>query len=185
MKTLSIEYAHIYTNKQINEEQRLSVDVLKEFYESDKSKDDDISLVVLVDDYSFPDPSFNYGEFSEWLTKQGFKPDLIFLESALTPTCDIVLNEITNKRLQSELSDYVANKKYPCSLFISAWYLIRLGYITQEGFDTSLVAEKLVNILPVSFKPYEDKALEIIESTRFANAVSQIEHRYFEGREIE
>ncbi|MGK3946355.1 hypothetical protein ABK046_49375, partial [Streptomyces caeruleatus] len=73
-------------------------------------------------------------------------------------------------------------KKYPCSLFIASWYLLRLGHVSSPMFDKNLVAKKLINILPESFKPFEDKAIEIIEATQSASAKDQIDNRYFKGR---
>ncbi len=53
MKNLSIEYAHIYTNSEIEKEHEEAVSNLKPYL------DDKNSLVVMVDDYSFPDPTFD------------------------------------------------------------------------------------------------------------------------------
>ena len=179
---ISVEYAHIYTNNQIGQEQKLSVKILTQIMKkTDKSK---ISLVVMVDDYSFPDPSFDYNSFLRWLAKEGFKPDEVFRESQLIPICDEIIKLITNLKIQTNLLNYVRDKKYPCSLFIASWYLLRLGCISHKMFDKKLVAKKLINILPLSFKPFEDKALEIINSTPFSNKVKDIEYKYFEGRPI-
>ena len=179
IKKNSIEYAHIYTNSKISQEHRLSLKILSQI---NKEEGNSSSLVVMIDDYSFPDPSFNYEEFILWLTKEGFRPDLMIRESQLIPSCDEVLKLIKNENLVKEISDYVIAKKYPCSLFIATWYLIRLGYVSSLIFDSSLIARKLINILPLSFKPFEDKALEIINSTHFSEAINQIEYRYFDGR---
>jgi hypothetical protein len=180
-KEFSIEYAHIYTNNKIGEEHKLSLDILGELYK-ERDGDGQNSLVVMVDDYSFPDPSFNYEEFTVWLTEKGFKPDLMIRESQLIPLCDEVLKLVTDNKLKEQISDYVRAKKYPCSLFVATWYFLRLGYVSSPLFDPALVAKKLINILPLSFKPFEDKALEIIASTKFSDSVAQIEHTYFEGR---
>lgn len=182
MKEISIEYAHIYTNDKIGEEHELSLKVLSEL---EKGNKDDISLVVMVDDYSFPDPSFDYAELVTWLGEKGFKPDVTFRESQLIPVCDDVVRLIKDAKMKEEITGYVKAKKYPCSLFIASWYLLRLGYVSSPMFDKNLVAKKLVNILPESFKPFEDKALEIISATEFVSAKDQIENKYFEGREIE
>jgi hypothetical protein len=181
-KDISIEYAHIYTNNKIGEEHKLSLEILGELYTKEKREGHTTSLVVLIDDYSFPDPSFNYGEFSLWLAEKGFKPDLMIRESQLIPLCDEVLKLIKDNKLQEQVSDYVRAKKYPCSLFVATWYLLRLGSISSDIFDSQLVAKKLINILPLSFKPFEDKALEIIAATDFKDMVHKIEYRYFEGR---
>ena len=134
MKDLSIEYAHIYTNNKIGKEHQISINMLKEVKDQAEAQNKSISLVLLVDDYSFPDPTFDYDAFVVWLTEQGFKPDLVFRESQLIPVCDEVLKHVKNEKLYEQLVDYVKTKKYPCSLFISAWYLIRLGKLTSPIF---------------------------------------------------
>jgi len=134
-KQVSIEYAHIYTNNHISEEHALSLAILKELsqtYERDRS-----SLVVLIDDYSFPDPTFNYHGFQGWLKEQGFRPDVMARESQLIPLCDHIINALEKPAVRDQICDYVRTKKYPCSLFIAAWYLLRLGYIPSLLFHQS------------------------------------------------
>jgi hypothetical protein len=180
MRDLSIEYAHIYTNDRIGEEHELSLNTLREFKNRINLK---ISLVIMVDDYSFPDPSFDYSDFVSWLTEEGFKPDIVFRESQLVASCDEVLKMLKDNKLKAEIESYIkTKKKYPCSLFIAAWYLLRLGYISFPLFGNEFVAKKLMNVLPSSFRPFEDKAFEIISKTDFSNAVSKIENTYFDGR---
>ena len=181
-KDISIEYAHIYTNNQIGDEQKFSLTILEDVIKGHPITN--ISLVVMVDDYSFPDPSFDYGSFTVWLKEKGFQPDLILRESQLIPLCDTVLDLINDDKLKNQIADYVRAKKYPCSLFVATWYLLRLGYIEGQIFNNSFISQKLINILPLSFKPFEEKAFEIIKSTQYATAVDQIENRYFEGRQI-
>ncbi len=182
MKNVSIEYAHIYTKDKISEEHETSLKILGEL--SKELNGQTTSLVVMVDDYSFPDPSFDYGEFTSWLTVKGFEPDLIIRESQLIPLCDQVISLVEKPKLQAQISEYIRNKKYPCSLFIAAWYLLRLGHLSFDGFNPELVAGRLINILPKSFKPFEDQGLEIIASTKFAEAKDRIEYKFFEGRLI-
>ncbi len=181
-KDYSIEYAHIYTNNHIDSEQKFSIEVLKDITTEHKEKD--ISLVVMVDDYSFPDTSFDYEIFTSWLDKQGFKPEIILRESQLIPLCDEMIVLIENKKLKEQISDYIITKKYPCSLFIATWYFLRLGYLKSPIFSEELISENLINILPLSFKPFEDSAFEIIRSTQFHSAMEKIENKYFEGRLI-
>ncbi len=178
MKSLSIEYAHIYTNDKIGQEHELSLKVLDEVQKGNSA------LVIMVDDYSFPDPEFSYDELSIWLEGRGHKPDFIMRESQLIPLCDEVLKLIEDKKLKEEIAGYVRAKKYPCSLFIATWYLLRLGQIESPIFPKEFVAEKLLNILPESFKPFEEKAIEIIHLTKFADSVPKIDWKYFEGRKI-
>lgn len=184
-KDVSIEYAHIYTNSRINDEHAVSLKILGELKERIEKNNQTLSLVVMVDDYSFPDPTFDYEQFSKWLTQNGFKsPDLIIRESQLIPLCDEILALVEDAKLKEQLVEYIKNKKYPCSLFVAAWYLLRLGHLSSDIFPENLVAERLINILPESFKPFEDKGLEIIKSTKFSNAPDRIEYKFFEGRLI-
>jgi len=181
-KDISIEYAHIYTNQDINNEQKFSIEILEKIISANKEKD--LSLVVMVDDYSFPDTSFDYTQFTSWLREEGFPANIILKESQLITSCNKVLSLIQDKIIKKEISSYIETKKYPCSLFIATWYLLRLGLIVDPIFDKTLVAKKLINILPLSFKPFEDKAFEIIESTNLDVFINQIENKYFEGRKI-
>ena len=184
MTKVSIEYAHIYTNQHITDEHKLSVEVLNEVETSAKSQGKDVSLVVMVDEYSFPDPTFDYASFSKWLKSEGYGPDLLFRESQLIPVCDNVLSLMENHELKSQIIDYIKAKKYPCSLFIAAWYLMRLGKIESALFPSYLISDELINILPESFKPFEDMGLEIIASTPYADVVTKIHYKFLPGRLI-
>lgn len=177
---ISVEYAHIYTNNHINEEHVLSLEALGKV--KIEHPDKQLSLVVMVDDYSFPDPSFDYEAFDNWLKAEGYEPHVVIRESQLIPVCDAVLKLLQNETLKNQISDYVRAKKYPCSLFVAAWYLLRLGKISHPLLDLKFTASKLINILPISFKPFEDKAFEIIASTQFKDEILNIENKYFEGR---
>jgi hypothetical protein len=183
MQDVSIEYAHIYTNQHIDEEHQTSLDILNELKLS-LSNNATSSLVVMVDDYSFPDPTFNYADFTAWLKRQGHEPGLLIRESQLIPACDEVLALIQDVALRQHITDYIKSKKYPCSLFIAAWYLSRLGKIENPVVPPSVRAKRLINILPESFKPFEDKGLEIIASTPYKECVDLIEYRFLPGRLI-
>lgn len=183
MSHTSIEYAHIYTNQNISEEHELSVSLLRDFMANDPNEDT-ASLVVMIDDYSFPDPTFNYGEFSDWLNQHNFKPDLMVRESQLIPECDTLVSLIENEGLKKQITDYIKIKKYPCSLFIATWYLLRLGKIDSAYFPVELVADRLLNILPESFKPFEEKGLEIISATQFKDSINKIGYNFISGRLI-
>ncbi|HSX41605.1 MAG TPA: hypothetical protein VLF21_03195 [Candidatus Saccharimonadales bacterium] len=185
MKTdVSVEYAHIYTNDQIRKEHEVAIDELKTVTDKLDTAGESHNLVVLVDDYSFPDPSFDYEAYSKWLAEKGFAPDFMYRESQLIPLCDETLNLMKNEKSKQSLVKYVQNKKYPCSLFIASWYLLRLGVLGHPAFDKGVAANKLINILPESFRPYEDEALEIIKATDHREIVDRISYEFIEGRQI-
>lgn len=182
---ISIEYAHIYTNQHIDEEHKLSVETLRGVVADIEKDGNNHSLIVMVDDYSFPDPLFDYDSFTNWLKAQGFGPDFLLRESQLIAVCDEVIGLIKDEKLKAQTADYIKSKqKYPCSLFIAAWYLLRLGKLSSNVFPASLKADALINILPESFKPFEDKAIKIIESTEFSEATKNISYKFLEGRII-
>lgn len=178
MKNKSIEYAHIYTNSKIDQEHELSLKELSSIHEKGDS------LVVMVDDYSFPDPTFDYVSFISWLSEKGYKPSVVIRESQLIPLCDEVISLIKNTELKNELITYIQSKKYPCSLFIASWYLLRLGKIRNSIFPEQEYAHTLVNILPESFKPFEEKAFEIIKHTQYSEVLDSITNHYIAGRKI-
>lgn len=181
MKDVSVEYAHIYTNNHIDDEHTKSLEILANLRAELQSKT--ISLVVMVDDYSFPDPTFDYIEFTNWLASNGSKPSFMIRESRLISICDKVLGLLPEGDLRQSIMDYVKAKKYPCSLFIAAWYMLRLGYVESPLFPASETATKLINILPLSFKPFEDKAIEIMGAID-TSIPEKIDYRFFEGRLI-
>jgi hypothetical protein len=184
MNQVSVEYAHIYTNQHISEEHELSVDILNKAKAEISDQGKALSLVVMVDDYSFPDPTFSYDDFSIWLTEKGYSPDLMIRESQLIPLCDKVVSFINDEELKSQITDYIQAKKYPCSLFIASWYLLRLGKISADYFPKEQISSELLNILPQSFKPFEDKGIEIIRATEFKECVALINYRFIPGRLI-
>lgn len=173
MKPVSVEYAHIYANAGIGEEQTVSVEALATIAEPDRS------LAVLVDDYSFSDRGFDYPAFVSWLAERGSAPDVLIRESRLVPLCDEVLGMIGDASLREELTAYVRAKKYPCSLFIAAWYLLRLGRLSHEDFPSAEYADRLVNILHERFRPFEERARAILQATPHADYLLRIENRYF------
>ena len=184
MRSVSIEYAHIYTVDKIGDEQNLSLDILGRLKQDYLQAQKTTALAVLIDDYSFPDPAFDYKTFLAWLESKGFKPDIVFRESQLIPVCDKVLKILRDDKQRNELAEYIRTKKYPCSLFIAAWYLLRLGYLSHNAFDTELSANGLINILPISFQPFEEKALEIMATTSYPDSARRVEYRYFNGRSL-
>ena len=182
MKDVSIEYAHIYTNNKISEEHEISINILSKLKKDLERENKSMSLVIMIDDYSFPDPTFDYKSFTTWLNEKGYAPDVIIRESQLIPVCDMVLENLNDKKLHTKIVDYIKSKKYPCSLFIAAWYLLRLGYLEYDGFNKEYNAKKLINILPESFKPFEDEGLKIISASKFSEAVDKIEYSFIDGR---
>lgn len=104
-------------------------------------------------------------------------PNLIARESQITTACDTLLANIEYEKLSPDLATKLrSHGVYSSPLFIAAWCLLRLGYIEDESFDPALRANRLVNILPESFKSGEDESLRIIRSSTFAEAADKIDY---------
>lgn len=179
MKSLSIEYGHIYTNQLVGPEQAACVPVVSELHRGlTAAGSHTVSLAVMVDDYSSPNPEFRYESYKKWLGEKGIEPDVYIRESQLIPQCDAVIAQIVDNRLRGKLVDYVQRKRYPCSLFIASWYLARLGCMPTPLVPEEERAWKLINVLSESFQEPESKALKIIEATSFRDKLNQIEYRF-------
>lgn len=175
----SIEYCHVYIDKGVDETVTDSFDVL-----SSVIKDlDEYQLVVMVDDYS-PQivDNFDYKGFLTLLGRNNSVPSLMIKESALVSINREIVNKIKDTKEGKELTKYIEDcSKYPCSLFIASWYAYRLGVMTGD-IDTVLdtgfkPADKLINILPRHFEPFEKKAQKIL--ARIGVDLEQIENVYY------
>ncbi|MEK7152725.1 MAG: hypothetical protein AAB834_02155, partial [Patescibacteria group bacterium] len=122
----SIEYCHIYTNERISGEHASSVNKLKRIV-AQMEKSRTYNLCVMVDDYTFPEENFDYDSFYEWLHIMDAIPHVFIRETSLIPSADEVVELIDDTKRKKRLRNYIARKRYPCSLFIAAWYLSRLG----------------------------------------------------------
>ncbi len=190
---ISVEYAHIYTDQQFSRQHELGLKELAVFLASVQPKKS-VNKVVLIDDYS-PAISlerFNMNGFLSKLEEAGEKPEIVVLESAITGYCERTLGLISDKKLHKRVNSYYLTRgKYPCSLFVASWYLLRLGAFGEPdikcviGNARDLLANNLVTILPDSFTTPEEQAIEIIKNTPFADLANKVQHIMFEHQEVE
>lgn len=184
---LGIEYAHIYVDRHFSDEQAKSITLLKDIEKSVKYKD--TSRIILVDDYS-PNISFDKFDFQEFINELknlNSEPDVVVAESELVEYCKVTLSSIRDKRTRKSVSNYVdANQKYPCSLFIASWYLLRLGVYGDPqlrcllGHQSQLLSKEIVTIVPSLYKSYEERALKIIEATDHSYLSKNIKQIFYE-----
>lgn len=176
MPNYSVECAQPYDNQ---DDHSAFAKTLRAFLDHVQETGQTASTVVLVDDRSYPDHSFNFDTYSSWLHANGFEPDVVARESQITEACDQVLDVIDFKKLKPELAaELQSENKYISQLFIASWCLIRLGYIQNPAFNPALQGERLVNILPITFKPGEEDSLEIIRATTFRGAADRIDYTF-------
>jgi hypothetical protein len=188
MNNYGIEYAHIYTDQSFGNEQIRGINELNNLEKRLREKELSTSRLILIDDYS-PAVSFNRFDFDSFfknLKKLNALPDVVVMESEIAKCCEITLGLISDNRLKRQLEKYVeSRKKYPCSLLIASWYLLRLGAFGQDsmkvvyGNSLKIFSDRIITILPDSFQTPENNASEIIKSTKFKDLDSKIERIFF------
>lgn len=188
MNNYGIEYAHIYTDQSFSNEQVKGINELKNLERRLQKRGFSTSRLVLVDDHS-PTISFdrfNFNSFLRHLKTSNALPDVVVMESEIAKYCESTLNLINDNRLKWQLERYIeSRKKIPCSLFIAAWYLLRLGAFGQEnvnvvyGNSEKIFSSKIITILPDSFQTPESNASEIINATKFKSLNNRIERIFF------
>jgi hypothetical protein len=138
----------------------------------------DASVVLLVDDTTHEDKSFDFEAYGNWFRSKGFDPNLVAQESQIVDECDRLFDIIDFDKLDQKLSAELKANKYISQLFIAAWCLMRLGRIESGILDQDLQAERIVNILPESFRSGEEDSLAIIRATPYAEAANLINYIY-------
>ncbi|MFE3261001.1 hypothetical protein ACFXPS_38555 [Nocardia sp. NPDC059091] len=181
---LGIEYAHIYTDQQFSAQHKQSIEELHKL-----PADTDSVRIVLVDDYStgLPVGRFDMEEFLSRLSRHNALPDVVVLESTLSPFCPLVVDLIGDSKLKRKIIGYHRTRgRYPCSLLVATWYLLRLGFFGNPdvpcvyGTAEKLYTDRILTILPDCFMTPETDALEIIRETGNLSMIQNIEHIFFE-----
>lgn len=180
----SVEYCHIYTNESIGPEHGQSIQRLDAITKKLDDSRATYNLCVMVDDYSFPGQNFDYAKLLEWMEGKDARPHFLVREAELIGAAEEVLTLMAESKKKRELTNYVRKKAYPCSLFIAAWYLARLGKLKKSPASMTSHAERLINILPLRFDPYESEAREIIALTPFKDCLECIANEYLEGETL-
>lgn len=145
-----------------------------------QNETNEASLVLLVDDVSYPSKTFDFDTYANWLGDNGHPEAHVYRESQFVTPYQEVRDLIDESQLPSELATRLHNNTCTSSLFIASWFLIRLGFLTSPIFPPELCAEKLYNIVPAHFKGGEDEALELIKATPYKEALGRIAHRFIE-----
>lgn len=176
----SIEFCHIYTNQTISSEHLQSVHYLREIVETLREGWTTYHLCAMVDDYSFPDHSFNYMGLRDWMKLLEVEPHFMIRESELLVCADEFLASLPDGKRKRALLSYIKRKRYPCSLLTAAWYLARLGKLPTTSPPVIAPATQLINILPRHLEPSEQEARRIIRESPFRQSLDVINNYYFE-----
>lgn len=184
---VGIEYAHIYSDQRFSRQHELGIMELHKL-----PGGSGVKKIVLIDDYS-PAPSarcLDISDFLRSLARNKAEPDVVVYESKLVPYCESVLDLIADKKIKRGIRRYSGSRsKYPCSLFVAAWYMLRLGAFGTPGIECvagsseHLYTDRIITILPDSYITPEAQALEIIESAGSSALRNKIEHVFFAQQE--
>lgn len=183
-KFLSVEICHLYLDRRFSAEQKQSIE---KYLEYKSSIDPDHYVCVLLDNYNVKECISTAEEVINEIESRGVTVDYWAYEKDLITYADKVLNEIQSKKLKNQYRKYIEkNKKYPCSLLTSTWYLLRIGFIDDtEGIihhrnQSAIQANSTVlNVLPNYFAPVESKARKIVLSVLGIDHRSRIDNKYF------
>ena len=181
-KKYSIEYSHIYVTQAFGPEQLKSLELMKSREIELLQEGHSIARHVLIDDYSTATGLDRFDEtaYFDQLKSNDANPDVVVLESAFTEACEELVSKITDKSIRkSLLSYYETRKKWPCSLCVATWYMMRLGNIPYNKAD--LASDQIISILPDRFKTPEEEAIDIIAASEFKDSISDIEVIFFES----
>ncbi len=182
----TIEFSHIYTDKEFSQAQINSIDFLKDVMQAWSFP---YEKVILFDNYNVGPETISNDVFFEELKKHELLPDFWAFEKDLIKYAPILLDSIVVPKVKRQYETYISNKKsYPCSFLTSIWYLMRLGFIedtesiirSMQGDKKFVPCKRVVNILANDFMSVEKTAIKLIKSTSFEGAADQIQDLFYQ-----
>lgn len=204
MKTLSIEYCHIYPGKNEKVEIKFANEwmprVMKMF------PDYKVQKCIMLDDIH-TNRNVNDDYIKKIVNQLEVKPDCIYAESEfifearqmvdlIDPTKVDFIHSAEETWLRENMAKYKTSTEFllswknnkggiefSCPSLAAASYLTRLGYINEDGVepifgDPLMKADHVLNILPSYYIRVEDKAQTITEAT-YKKAVNQIQWFFY------
>ena len=141
---------------------------------------------VLIDDCNEPSATLDIEKFTDWLKEQNALPDYLVMESALVPLAPLLLKCLPAEHRAHFEKHFQQLGKVNCSFLVAVWQLCRLGELPTPSFKKiradapPFLSEKTLTVLPRSYEPNEQKALDIIKPTPFAHRLKDIKYMFFD-----
>ncbi|MFO0955302.1 MAG: hypothetical protein U0526_02050 [Candidatus Saccharibacteria bacterium] len=187
MDDYSVEISHIYINETFSQEHEESID---KYHTYSQNIDGTCSSVVLIDNYNPSEHLLDLSDFMEKLAAKNATPDFLGFEANMEPYKDLMLNSITNGRIQRSYARYIDERqKLPCSFMTAIWYLIRLGEFDPSDSQIQNISGKefvpakfLINILPERFRAVEAKTLELIANSKYDGKAYNVDFIFYNAR---
>lgn len=187
-----VEFFHIYTDEIIDVRHKEGLESLRQVQESWSFEFDKI---VLIDDYNPTTHTTTADDVLQYLESESMLPQFWAYESDMIDNAEALLLSIPDCKLKRSYQKYIEkNKKYPCSLLTTTWYLTRLGHFDYSVIrSTSPTQEyvpphRLFNFLPEDYKPIEDRAIELIQESPYHLSADNIQDLFYPisaGRALE
>lgn len=182
----NIEYAHIYSDEVFNQEHIESLNVLELILRILKNDNKIYNLNLLIDEYHPDIKALDVDDFLSKLKFRGYYPDYLHLESDLHADVGNLLANLTNEKHIRDYERYFQkNGKSPCSYLVAVWYLKRLGVLPINKIkkltddNKPFHGHKIINILDKKYKANEDKALDLIQNSRYSQYLDNIIYYYY------
>jgi hypothetical protein len=183
----NIEYAHIYSDQDFNNEQIASINKTKEVINGLEKHKKTYSLVVLIDDYHPDQIKFDQQKFTNSLKDFGLVPDYITFESRLVDYKEDILNLLPANEVIKFNKYFKKREKLNCSFLIVGWYFLRLGLLPLK--DKLIIkisknrkpfcGKEIINILDEKYTDTEESTHRIIKKTVFKDAVTKIKKVFY------
>lgn len=178
----SVECALPYTEQLDVERDKFAVafsGLARQFEEAGKQ----FTRVLLVDDVT-NEAGGNYDLTAYTAAStNGNQETFVMRESMLNGLADEVYADLSSKLSADELAKLKSDEGYSSPFYIAVWTLLRLGYVAHPEFPADKVSEKIVNVLPESFREGEEESMEIVRKTQFPQAADQVEYVYIGEQE--
>ncbi len=179
---VSIEFAHVYVDEQVQPEHRTSAVLMAETRNSLASRGRRVSSVILVDDYNPEREVLDIDSFLTALEENGGGADWVLSESGLVPAAEEFIGSLTPREQRGHLRYARSSGKFACSLLVASLYLVRLGAlevppaaVVREGpRETPLAADALHNLLHERFRGAERRAAQLLRASPFVDLLEQI-----------
>lgn len=101
----NIEFAHIYADEILGEEQIRSIKILKQVIKKLNKQNKKYVLSILVDDYHSTNSQININKLIQEIKSFGIDVDFIGFESKLIKYADSLIKRIPRNKLSVELFD--------------------------------------------------------------------------------
>lgn len=173
----SIESALPYTES-LNELSGSFAAAYKGLIKKLEKEDKRFTRVLLVDDVTNDGgEGYNLDNYTTASTLSESNT-LVMRESMLNDLADSVYSEMRTRFSSEDEEEIKSESGYSSPFYIAVWTLLRLGYLSHPDFPAEQVSERIINILPESFREGEEKSLALVRKSQFPEAADKVGYTF-------